>query len=110
MRNLTHKAISKTDKSIVRGYAYKWQDRTYMVCGIINCEPYVIEVLPESICAYICTDKTGTDIYENDISQINGKRYKACYNNMFNKYEWRELGNDNNTIDILSDCIYNIVV
>lgn len=104
------KAVSKQTRQIIKGYPFKWQDKAYLICGMVDGEPYKIEVYPDTICKYICTDKAGTSLFERDIAIINGTKYIACYNPVFNKFEWRNKANLRDyPIDILSDCVYNIV-
>lgn len=79
----------------VQGYLYGIWEKRYILWGMTNDVPDMIEVEPSTICQ--CTglkDDNGNLIYENDIlflkDEINGCKWKAVveFGNPTGEYNW----------------------
>lgn len=74
----------------VQGYLYGIWEKRYILWGMTNDVPNMIEVDPTTICQ--CTgmkDKNGKLIWENDIvKDKNGNFYKAIWQNNYYQYCW----------------------
>jgi uncharacterized phage protein (TIGR01671 family) len=79
----------------VQGYLYSIWEKRYILWGMTNDVPDMIEVEPSTICQ--CTglkDDNGNLIYENDIlflkDEINGCKWKAVveFGNPTGEYNW----------------------
>lgn len=68
MREILFKAKRTDNGEWVQGYLFKIWDEAYILWGMINDVPDMIEVDPETLCQYTgLTDKNGKKIWENDI-------------------------------------------
>lgn len=106
-KQLKCRAITKSDSSFIFGYPFVFKDKEYLICGMINNEPYSIEIVKGSMKRFICQNNDTSDIYESDKALINNIEYEACYNNVTNKFEWR---NDSDyPIEILSNNNYKLI-
>lgn len=55
----------------VEGFFYQIWEKTYILWGITNNVPNMIEVIPKTVCEYTgLTDKNGTKIFEWDIVEV----------------------------------------
>lgn len=74
----------------VEGYLYGIWDRRYILWGMTNDVPNMVEVDPSTICQ--CTglkDKNGKLIWENDIVRDdNGNLYKAFWQDRYYQFSW----------------------
>ena len=70
MREIFFKAKRKDDGKWVEGYYYKMWENHYVLWGMNNDKPDMIEIDPETLCQYTgMTDKDGDKIWENDIAK-----------------------------------------
>lgn len=70
MREHLYKAKRKDDNEWTEGYLYKIWDKAYMLWGITNGVPQMIEVIPETVCEYVKDDLNGNKVFENDIVMV----------------------------------------
>ena len=74
----------------VQGYLYGIWERRYILWGMTNDIPDMVEVDPSTICK--CTglkDKNGKLIWENDIVRDdNGNIYKAFWRDRYYQFSW----------------------
>lgn len=74
----------------VQGYLYGIWEKRYILWGMTNDVPNMIEVDPTTICQ--CTglkDKNGKLIWENDIvKNEKGNFYKAFWQNNYYQFSW----------------------
>lgn len=74
----------------VQGYLYGIWEKRYILWGMTNDVPNMIEVDPSTICQ--CTglkDKNGNLIWENDIiKDKHGNFYKAFWQNNYYQFSW----------------------
>ena len=74
----------------MQGYLYGIWERRYIMWGMTNDIPYMVEVDPSTICQ--CTgleDKNGNLIWENDIVRDeHGNFYKAFWQNNYYQFSW----------------------
>ena len=74
----------------VQGYLYSIWEKRYILWGMTNDIPNMIEVDPTTICQ--CTglkDKNGNLIWENDIIRDeHGDFYKAFWQNNYYQFSW----------------------
>ena len=74
----------------VQGYLYVIWEKRYILWGMTNDVPNMIEVDPTTICQ--CTglkDKNGKLIWENDIvKNEKGNFYKAFWQNNYYQFSW----------------------
>ena len=74
----------------VQGYLYGIWERRYILWGMTNDIPDMVEVDPSTICR--CTglkDKNGKLIWENDIVRNkHGNFYKAFWQNNYYQFSW----------------------
>lgn len=74
----------------VQGYLYGIWEKRYILWGMTNDVPNMIEVDPSTICQ--CTglkDKNGKLIWENDIvKDEHGNLYKAFWQNNYYQFSW----------------------
>lgn len=74
----------------VQGYLYGIWEKRYILWGMTNDVPNMIEVDPTTICQ--CTglkDKNGKLIWENDIAKNEkGNFYKAFWQNNYYQFSW----------------------
>ena len=74
----------------VQGYLYGIWERRYILWGMTNDVPDMIEVDPSTICQ--CTglkDKHGKLIFENDIARDDkGNSYKAFWRDRYYQFSW----------------------
>lgn len=74
----------------VQGYLYGIWEKRYILWGMTNDIPNMIEVDPSTICR--CTglkDKSGKLIWENDIvKDKHGNCYKAFWQNNYYQFSW----------------------
>ena len=74
----------------VQGYSYSIWEKRYILWGMTNDIPNMIEVDPTTICQ--CTglkDKNGNLIWENDIIRDeHGDFYKAFWQNNYYQFSW----------------------
>ena len=74
----------------IQGYLYGIWEKRYILWGMINDVPNMIEVDPPTICQ--CTglkDKNGKLIWENDIMKDEkGNFYKAFWQNNYYQFSW----------------------
>ena len=68
MREIFFKAKRKDDGKWVEGYYYKMWENHYVLWGMNNDKPDMIEIDPETLCQYTGKkDKKGKKIWEHDI-------------------------------------------
>ena len=97
------------EKWWVEGYLYGIWERRYILWGMTNDVPNMIEVDPSTICQ--CTglkDKNGKLILENNIVKISGHIY-VCYWDEYN-FEWG-LKSKTETIGLgyIDKCIIEVI-
>ena len=74
----------------VQGYLFGIWEKRYILWGMINDIPNMIEVDPSTICQYTgLKDKNGNLIWENDIiKDKHGNFYKAFWRNNYYQFSW----------------------
>ena len=85
-----YRAKNIDDGEWVQGYLYGIWERRYILWGMTNDVPDMIEVDQSTICQ--CTglkDKNGKLIWENDIVRDdNGNLYKAFWQDRYYQFSW----------------------
>lgn len=81
----------------VQGYLYGIWEKRYILWGMTNDVPNMIEVDPSTICK--CTglkDKNGKLIWENDVvKDKHGNFYKAFWQDNYYQFSWICIKSDN---------------
>ena len=73
MREILFKAKRKDNGKWVKGFYYETYWKNYILFGMADGVPNMIEVFPETLCQYTgMTDKNGDKIWENDIVEADG--------------------------------------
>ena len=68
MREILFRGKAKDSGKWAQGYAYKIWEQAFILWGMVNEVPDMIEVDPETVCQYTgMTDKNGNKIFERDI-------------------------------------------
>ena len=68
MKEILFKAKRKDNGEWIQGYYYQIWQQGYILWGMINNMPDMVEVNPNTLCQYTgLTDKNGEKIWENDI-------------------------------------------
>ena len=85
-----YRAKNIDDGEWVEGYLYGIWERRYILWGMTNDVPDMIEVDPSTICQYTgLKDKNGKLIWENDIVRDdNGNLYKAFWQDRYYQFSW----------------------
>lgn len=101
-REILFKAKRKDNGEWIQGYYYQIWQQGYILWGMINNMPDMVEVNPETLCQYTgLTDKNGRKIWENDIAECN-KRKEECG---LYKVIWRKEYADFGVVPISNTCI-----
>lgn len=68
MREILFKAKRMDNGEWIQGYLFLFWGKSYILWGMVNDSPDMIEVIPDTICQYTgLTDKNGNKIWENDV-------------------------------------------
>lgn len=84
MREILFKAKRLDNGEWIQGYLFLFWGKAYILWGMVNESPDMIEVDPETICQYTgLVDKNGNKIWENDVVNIDSYSYMepedSCY-------------------------------
>ena len=91
IRNTLFRGKRKDTGEWIEGYFFKIWDRTFILCGMTNGIPGMVEVVPETVSQFIClTDRYEKKIFEGDIvniiTGING--YKSTYHSTIQEVKY----------------------
>ena len=76
MREILFRGKRVDNGEWVQGYVYQIWERVYILWGMTNGVPNMIEVIPETVGQYTgLTDKNGTKIFERDTVRVFSSTY-----------------------------------
>ena len=79
MREILFKAKRMDNGEWIQGYLFLFWGKSYILWGMVNDSPDMIEVIPDTICQYTgLTDKNGNKIWENDVVEAWSDGTMAC--------------------------------
>lgn len=80
-REILFKGKRKDTGEWTEGYFFKIWDRTFLLWGMTNDHPNMIEVIPETVGQFTgLTDKNGNKIFEGDIIAKGFELYEVRWN------------------------------
>lgn len=86
MREILFKAKRMDNGEWIQGYLFLFWGKSYILWGMVNDSPDMIEVIPDTICQYTgLTDKNGVKIWENDVVKYEDAEadFEGYHDNVF---------------------------